>query len=188
MMNITPSLLMKRKQQQRLDSPTSGFTVVEVLVVALMVGVLAVLSGAGYVSWLNRMRVNAARDVVLNVIRDAQIAAKRQNATWQVSFRQNNGRVQWAVHYADPKPENFTPAGIVWQTIEQSSVEVVSTNTTLKNNGTNGPWRVQFDYKGKAIDLGKITLSNPGGVQKRCAIVKTLLGVITTDEGRGCEL
>ncbi|MCX8121203.1 MAG: prepilin-type N-terminal cleavage/methylation domain-containing protein [Oscillatoriaceae bacterium SKW80] len=87
-------LTTKQNQQPQWIQSTAGYTLLEVLVVVIMVGVLAALGGAGFLGWFERLRVNDARDTILIAIRDAQSTAKRRNATWQASFREENGKVQ----------------------------------------------------------------------------------------------
>ncbi len=153
---------------------------VEVLVVAIMVSVLAASAGAGFLGWLDRLRVSEARDIILIAIRDAQSTAKQTHSTWQASFREENGRVQWAVHAAGDPPS-------VWNTIEHSGVVVDTDRTTFYKDKTNNLWRVQFNHKGNTNgQLGRITLSNSNENNKRCAIVSTLLGAVRTANDKNC--
>lgn len=180
--------LKKRKQYQQ-GSSNAGFTVVEVLVVVIMVGVLAAMGGAGYLAWLNRTRASAAQDVVLNAIRDAQFTAKQRNAPWQASFKEATVKgqkvIQWAVHYADTSPS-------VWGTIEQGGMQVDTTNTTITtDNNPSGAWKVVFNHQGQVRDakeVGKlITISNVGGANKRCVFVSTILGAVRTAQDEKCK-
>ncbi|MCS6792644.1 MAG: prepilin-type N-terminal cleavage/methylation domain-containing protein [Oscillatoriaceae bacterium SKYG93] len=117
-------LTTKQNQQPQWIQSTAGYTLLEVLVVVIMVGVLAALGGAGFLGWFERLRVNDARDTILIAIRDAQSTAKRRNATWQASFREENGKVQWAVHLAGNPPS-------VWNTIKHAGVVIDTERTTL---------------------------------------------------------
>jgi Tfp pilus assembly protein FimT len=183
----------QNKSQPQLNRLTAGYTVLELLTVIVMVGVLGVMAGAGFLGWLERLRVNAAQSAALNAIHEAQIRATQQKLIWQASFQemQINGKyyVQWAVH---PKPPagQIVPADIKWQTIEYPGVKVDTANTTLYSKpNSSGQWRVQFNYKGHTHGrLGKITLTSQNNSRvKRCVIVSTLLGYVRSTSDKRCQ-
>lgn len=172
--------LSKFQQHQEKNSTDTGYTLLELLIVIIIIGVLAVMGGAGYLGWMQRMRVTAARDEVYGALRDAQSRARQQNDSWQVSVRENNERVEWAVH-----PATATPSA--WKPIEQRDVIIDEGNTTPA--GT--PWEIEFDNKGLVVgfvdDGQKITLSGDSGGYKRCVEIRTLLGAMSTEEDDNCE-
>lgn len=189
-MKANTYLFSKQKTLQKpLCSSTSGFTVVEILVVVIMVGILAAMAGAGFVGWLDRMRVNASREAVWNAITNAQVRARQSHASWQASFKEDtvNGKsvVKWAVH--DIKNSNPT-----WTLIEQTGIKIDSAKTTLPTeNSPSGAWKITFDSKGYVINQPnlptKITLTNSVGGNQRCVIVKTVLGVVKIANDKYCN-
>jgi prepilin-type N-terminal cleavage/methylation domain-containing protein len=56
---------------------TSGFTLLEVLVAVIMIGILFAIAGPSWVGLLNRQRSNNARTQVLQAIRQTQAEALR---------------------------------------------------------------------------------------------------------------
>ncbi|MBD2358172.1 type II secretion system protein [Tolypothrix sp. FACHB-123] len=154
----------------------SGFTVVELLAVILVVGILSAIAVPSWLSFVNTRRLNVAQDEVYRAMRQAQSEAKRQKLTWQASFRENNGIVQWAIH-----PENVNPANAKWQNLD-ATVRLDQETTLQQSNGVR---RIQFDHMGIVAQppLGKITLSNKsGGKAKRCVFVSTILGAMRTSK------
>ena len=161
---------------------SSGFTLVEMLVIVVVLGVLGAIAAPAWLRFWEIQRLNTSQDQVYLAIREAQSNAKKDKLTWQASFRQitNNGTpvVQWAVHRADT-----TPTQQSWQNLE-SNVRIDS-ESNLSGNV------VSFNYQGCPVSnpgdecttsvgaLGRLTLSSQnGGKAKRCVIVSTLLGTL----------
>jgi prepilin-type N-terminal cleavage/methylation domain-containing protein len=155
-----------------------GFTLLEILVVLVIVGILAAIAAPGWVGFLAEQQLNIAQDRVHQAMREAQSRAKTSQVSWQSSFRQTGGIVQWAVH-----PITTPSADAVWHNLD-SSIQIDTPETTLYTEMEVR--RVQFDRRGVVTDygnLGRITLiSKSGSKAKRCVIVSTLLGV--TRKGR----
>lgn len=186
-MNITKTYLLTKlqKRQSLLSNSSSGFTLLELLMVVIMIGVLAVIGGAGFLGWMSRMRVSAARNDVASVMRNAQSRAKQQKAPWQASFRNNSQRVEWAIHPANSDPST-------WTTIDEKDVIVDESNTDFDSGTPANAWRVVFDDKGNLDDNvtgteQKITLSSSSGNYKRCVVLKTLLGSLYSGNDQDCS-
>jgi len=179
MLELIP-ILQQNKLPHRLNRATAGFTLAEMIVVIAIVGILAAVAGAGFLGWLARMRLNSAQHTALQAIRQAQMTAKLQKSTLQASFREQNGKVQWAVH-----PDNTVPS--IWNTLEQESVKIDPDNTTFYKDNKNSLWRVQFNHKGNTNgQLGRINLTTKTGTPKRCVFVSTLLGAVRTAADERC--
>ena len=64
-----------------------------------------------------------AADEVYRAMRSAQSEAIKQKSTWQVSLREQNGVVQWAVHQAQAGtfiPDAVSANDSLWQNLEQN--------------------------------------------------------------------
>lgn len=173
-MTAITSLLKKHKHRQlESHSSTAGFTMIELMVVVAIVGMLAAMAGVSYMGWMARMRVNKAQDVALQAIREAQSTARQNKGTWKASFQQQDDKVQWAVHAAQTTPTS-------WNTIDEPDVILTAASADIT-----------FNYKGQLEneeDEGKkITLSNKSGGNKRCVMVKTILGALQTASDDKCN-
>ncbi|BAY27382.1 hypothetical protein NIES2100_72060 [Calothrix sp. NIES-2100] len=152
----------------------SGFTLLELLGVILVIGTLSAIAVPSWQTFVNTQRLNTAQDQVHRAMRQAQSQAKTQKLTWQASFRENNGIVQWTIH-----PASVNPANANWNNLD---VNVrLDLETTLQES--NGVRRIKFDHMGSVDQppLGRITLSSKlGGRAKRCVFVSTILGTMRT--------
>ncbi|MEH1998100.1 MAG: GspH/FimT family protein [Nostoc sp.] len=180
-----PSLVNAKKNLLNKHS-NSGFTLPEMLVVILLIGILATQGIPNWLAFVNTQHLNTARSEVHLAMRQAKSQATKEKLTWQASFREQNGIVQWAVH-----PATVNPSAANWNNLH-SNVRLDSETNFQPSLST--VQEVRFDYRGNAKDLGRITLSSKsGGKAKRCVIVSTILGEMrtakehtTTDDGKYC--
>ncbi|MDB9372705.1 pilus assembly FimT family protein [Nodularia sphaerocarpa] len=158
-----------------------GFTLLETLSVILMIGILSAIAAPTWLGFVQTQRLNTGQDQVYRAMRQAQSQAKKEQLTFQASFREQNGIVQWAVH-----PGTVNPSNANWNNLN-SNICLDPQSTLQLSNGVR---RIQFDYIGNVRQppLGKITLSsNCGGQVKRCVIVSTILGAMRTAKDNDCD-
>ena len=171
---------MKSKKRLYLHD-NDGFTLIEMLVVVLIVGILGAISAPSWQGFLNRQRMNSARGELMNVLRDAQTRAQSRRQSVEVNFPDTGslspGDSPLAVEVKDAAAS--TP-GI--ETILGSGE--ISDNFQLD---ADAPLSIQFDHDGrvaganvntpfviKIVDSSS-TSSNP---PQSCVIVTTILGGI----------
>ena len=87
------SLLSWLKQLAYPKKSETGFTLVEVLVVVIIIGIIATIAGPSWLTFTNQRRVTAANDVVLRALQEAQSKAKKEKVSYSVSFKTDPNKV-----------------------------------------------------------------------------------------------
>lgn len=185
-MNIRVHLPSLVNAKNLLNKPSSsGFSLPEMLIVVLLIGILATLGIPNWLAFVETQRLKTAQNEIHLAMHQARSQASKEKLTWQASFREQNGIIQWAVH-----PSTVNPSAANWNNLD-ANVRLDSETTLQLSNGIR---KVQFDYRGNSQNLGRITLSSrSGGKVKRCVFISTILGTMrtakehtTADDGKYC--
>ena len=184
---------MKASMRQTRRKPSPGFTLIEVLVVLIIIGVLFAISAPSWTALMNRQRVGTVREQAVQVIREAQNKARLTRVPQAVVFDNNNNDGTIA-----PR------AAIVARSLDLTKDEI---DNSAINLATINNWQTLGggDLKGGGIDFfgGQLVFDGNGAVDKqtaipfvvkvkprnaspqtyRCAVVQTLLGSIRLTDG-----
>jgi prepilin-type N-terminal cleavage/methylation domain-containing protein len=167
----------------------NGYTLLELLVVVIMLGILASIAAPGWLGFINRQRVRTVNDRVFQSLRLAQSEAKRTKQQVTITFNPATA--------TDPPTIKFNPplaTGGETQTLNAGG-EIKPGTITLVSNAPS----ITFDYLGNVkdelpidtsvnpkISRFKVAVAAVNGGGKQCAIVETIIGGMRTGEGPEC--
>ncbi|WP_293356211.1 MULTISPECIES: Tfp pilus assembly protein FimT/FimU [unclassified Microcoleus] len=179
----------------------NGYTLLELLIVVILLGVLASIAAPGWLGFINRQRVRTVNDRVFQSLRLAQSEAKRTKRDIVVTFNLPvPGQPPTATINTDP-PQTPPLQTVTFDgggEIKPGTITVL-TNATVPVASGVPVNSIVFDYQGNiknlppsgnpAIRNGRFVVSVfPAGSSgpKQCAIVETIIGGMRTDEGPEC--
>lgn len=181
---------MKRQHSSNSRAVVSGFTLIEVLVAVILIGILFAIAAPNWVAFLNQQRVGSARNQVSQAIRTAQSEAQRTKVNRALVLQNNNNQPRYAIV---PAPNNTVNIAQInnWQTLGDGSIQPGTIRLWADQGTTPGdPPPLIFDTYGSVvtsalpsravpytITIGATTSRNP----RRCVAVVTILGA--TREG-----
>jgi prepilin-type N-terminal cleavage/methylation domain-containing protein len=106
------NILLKHLLFTRRSSPTNnqaGFSLIELMVVTVMIGVLSAIGAAGWEGFTSRQRIRTVNDQVFQALRSAQSDAKMKKETRAVVFHvEDNGTPREIRIYPKEKPTDAT--------------------------------------------------------------------------------
>lgn len=163
--------------ERRQDKRHAGFTLIEILVVVVIIGLLAAIA----IPWWRQFIANQDAANARNELRQGLLQAQNQSvihrASWRFTLRDSGDRLLWAVHPNDINWQDITD----WNSLSQNIV-LDTANTTFATK--TGTYYVRFNFKGDVTyRLGTVTVDTRDGVaQNKCIIVSTLIGKIRKGE------
>ena len=168
------SLIVNSLQHQRQEygDQNAGFTMAEMIVVLLMIGILSVIAAPGWSAFINRQRLNQANGAVASVIQETRLQAKSTKGTYSISFRVNNNIPEYIIYPGIPTTTPITnpPANSVWialgDTMTLRSREVflyTNLNPLTEYNTTTADRQIVQTNRGE----GTITFDSQGVLAKK---------------------
>ena len=164
----------------------NGYTLLELIVVVILLGVLASIAAPGWLGFINRQRVRTVNDRVFQSLRLAQSEAKRTKSDVKITFDKT----------VDPPIVTFEPplpTGGKTQTLNAGGEIKPGTIALTFNKPDTDPNKssLTFDYQGNltagttpaTTPLFRVAVSASPNGAKQCAIVETLIGGMRTGEG-----
>lgn len=196
---------MRRVLRDRSKASSRGFTLLEILVVVIIIGVLAAIMAASWTAAMNRQRVNAVRDQVNRVIQQAQTDAKRTGIARVVVFGGRDGTsLEAAITVPTLNPNTGRTGGFItdfnsvtgWQSLGSQEVSTRNVEFAIlpgaerqlifESNGTISKASMARAVSENVIFGFNVRPKGSNVNANRCVIVGTLLGATRTADGTNC--
>jgi len=165
-----------------------GFTLLEVVVTVLVLGILSSIAAPSWLAFINRQRVRTVNDRVFQSLRLAQSEAKRTKSDRVVAF--NTPVTDPPTATIDSIPPNRNALGQL-QPLQiltfDAGGEIKPGTIRLVSNANS----ITFDYLGRPSTAQFVVTVDPATSQlnsaaRQCVRVETIIGGMRTGEGAEC--
>lgn len=185
---MKPLNLLKMLPRNQPQSSTVGFTMFELMVVILIIGILSAIAVPGWNSFINNQRTRTVNDAVFRALRSAQSDAKLKKRDITVTFRNEGDLPVVSINNIDEtlNANGEIKAGMVELATGKCANDDCSNGFTTDTN-TN----IIFNNQGvieeeDSLPFAVTTAIAEGKGAKRCIIVQTILGSMRAAEGDQC--
>ena len=165
-------------EREAILQSSGGFSLLEMIVIVIIVGVLAAIAAPSWLGLANRQRVSTTQDEVLQAIRTTQSTAKQRRRPQSLEFVPDGN---------DDIP-TITVAGISTE-LGSGNLEPDVVNMTVTDNGGTAVTTLDFLQDGTIsteAELPVKILLTASGI-KRCLYVETLLGGVRAESDGDCS-
>ena len=172
----------------------AGFSLIELLVVILMVGVLAAIAAPTWQTFTTRQRIKSVNTQILQAIKTTQAEAKRNQSDYVLGFDLTKDPPTYSIYkdvkspaLPDKQPQSLSLNGAIKENMlkiySQANGKVQNT-ITFDNLGTvKDPTLNQTTTPVATDGFSVVVYPKDSPKSRNCIIVQTILGATRTAEG-----
>ncbi len=211
-----PTTITMKQSNQLSHSTMAGFTLIEMLVVVLMLGIMAAIGTPSYIAWVNNQRVSTARSQIAGTLRKAQSQARATKINREVRFDNNGGNPRIAIipaiNNTTGRPQRVNIPNTNWLylnkdgkrglTMRVDPVSPYQNNVGFTDSrdlggivfdpygaiATNNTNRPNANTADERVFAVQVGFGNEVNQHKGCILVRTLLGSFREEKGSKCPL
>ena len=142
---------------------SSGFTVLELMIVIAIVAVLSAIGIPNYISWLPKRHLQSSATDVQAAINLAKMTAIKENTDVELAFDLNNE--SYTITYTDQDRDGNNFLRTIRDKQMNPGINLVDTDFTGE--------KLTFDSRGLADGSGDITLKNKRGETREIEVTIT---------------
>ncbi|MEX6778056.1 pilus assembly FimT family protein [Limnospira fusiformis] len=187
-------LINPKSVNPRRTKNQSGFTIIEILVVVLMVGIVGAIAAPTWIMFANRQKVRTVNDRVFNAIQRAQSQAQLTSLGHSLEFGEHGGIPAYRIYLTSKGRPSDNNAG--WQTLDVNG-EINEGQITLRVIPPEQDSReeLEFDHLGVVLNTIKegdpfsfwVVVSSADNSVTHCVAVRTRLLSTQRREGDDCN-
>ena len=151
---------------KQLTNSDRGFTIVELVVALLIIGIIASLSAPSLISIHRRNQIDTNLAELLGAIKETQRQAMRLGRICRIDINPNTNLVTGNPPRCLPETTNID--------------DEINIRTNLPGSNPN----ISFSPKGNTTRMGTIVLSSNSTDYQRCFVISLGLGIMRTGEYR----
>lgn len=137
-----------------------GFTLIELMVALVIVGVIGAIAAPNFIGLLNRIRVDSALEKLLGAVKETQRMSMKYGKSCRININPTTNTL------------SATKSNCL------SNSRAINENIIIRTNLSGSIPSIPFSYKGSTTKMGTIVLSSDFTDMQKCFVISLGLGIM----------